>query len=856
MSTKAFERGNQMGTDSIADELPSLALHEGIIVNRDLSLAAGWSLQLPNTLLAGDKMRTSLIVALRSVLNSLPKNFEWQFRWVQHNRTQELTDIFERRPKPVGLAGEIVSETEGVNRRLLAGGAIAWKEAQLFLIRKPLPSELQPEAGLKRSKFQQFAEGVRLFLRGLKPGSAISEVQANAEIFGQMITDLRNMVDTFDPALRGAGLFPVRLTNPACMRILYEWANKERYVTGGRPPEFPTNGSVPLCELYSLTEFDWDNLPPGIFRMGNLYQAVLTLDLPPSDLGLGVWENIVYTGITRMDVTTWGAPGDKTVRLRNLNRLLKVLQNQGDAPEKRQQRVDLERELEELGGNTDNLWKFFATFRVWGTTPDEVLMAANQLIVACEGGGRIGLIHERKNLWAFFRSTCPGWTGDQDKYRALDLTTRQVARLLPINGQPSFLRMAPDAIGALFSTVSSTSGLLNIDPHERSLYMAPHFLISAGTGQGKSVLAASIILELLGSDGRAVMLDRGGSFDGLAAAMGVQPIKLSTRNRDITLNPLFVAEGKLPDPDELGGILSLLECMIMSSAQQEGRLPGEAARTLREVLQRLFEARPGEERMLGELRDALAETESGRWLASNLSPWCAGGEYGTMFDGPNNIALGGRLTVIDLGQDVRGSNQALINVLTMIVISIVSQLMSHGGVRRKYVVFDEAGVLIKNKAQADFLDYAYRTFRKSGTGVGALTQKAMDLAALFSYAPLKFFLRQDDLEDTRLAAQTSGFSEETVAFIRDLETRPGEFADFVVVQDTQAGTVSHLCRNYVTPLKYAMITSDKEDTVAMETIMRDQKVGRDAAMRIFAKTYPRGVAYARTHASAPQVAAA
>ncbi len=137
------------------------------------------------------------------------------------------------------------------------------------------------------------------------------------------------------------------------------------------------------------------------------------------------------------------------------------------------------------------------------------------------------------------------------------------------------------------------------------------------------------------------------------------------------------------------------------------------------------------------------------------------------------------------------------------------------------MVFDEAGVLIKNKAQADFIDYADRTFRKSGAG--ALTPKAMDLAALFAYAPLKFFLRQDDLEDT-------------TALIRDRETRLGKFADFVVVQDIQAGTVSHLCRNYVTPRTYAMITSDKADTVAMETIMREQKVGRDAARRIFAKT--------------------
>jgi len=851
MGAKLYERANEMGIDSIADELPSLALQDGVIVNRDLSLAAGWSIQLPNTMLAADLTRANLTVTLRSIFNSLPKNYDWQLRWVQHGRTSELDVVFNERPKPQGLAGEIVTETEGVTRQLLMSGAVSWKEAQLILVRRPIPEELLSEAGIKRSKLRKFWDSAKVIARSILPGSPIIDVQANAEMFDTMLKDLTNKILTFEPALKGAGLAPERLTNESCMRIFYEWANKDRYLCGGTPASYPANGSVPLAELYALTEFDWESLPPGVFRMGNLYQCILTLDLPPNDLGLGVWENILYSGITRLDITTWGSPGNKAERILTLTRRLKAIKDQKDAPEKRQQMLDLDRELEELGGNTDELWKFFATFRVWGNSPDEALMAANQLIVSCEGNGRIALIHERKNLWAFFRATCPGWTQDRDKYRALDLTTRQAARLVPINAQPSFLRMSPDAMGALFTTVSSTSGIVNVDPHERSLYSAPHFLISAGTGQGKSVLASSLILELLGSNGRAVMIDRGGSFDGLAAAMGVLSIKLTTKNRELTLNPLFVSPGKLPDPDELGGILMLLECMIISSAQQEERLPGETARVLRETLQRLYEAKPGVERVLSELRDILSDTESGRWLASNLSPWCAGGEYGTLFDGPNNIAIGGRLTVIDLGQDVRGTNQSLTNVLTMLIISIVSQLMSHDGVRRKYLIFDEAGILMKNKAQAEFLEYAFRTFRKTGTGVGALTQKAMDLAAMFSYAPLKFFLRQDDLEDTKAAAAAAGFSEETVGFIRELETSPGEYSDFVMVQDTRAGTLSHLCRNYVTPLKYAMITSDKEDTVSIANLMRENKIGRDQAMRLFAKQYPRGVAYARTHASAP-----
>ena len=859
--SRKFERSNEMSAEILSEQLPSLALDGGLVVNRDLSLAAGWSLQLPNTMLAGDKLRAELMSVLRGVVNALPANYDFQLRWVQHSRTAELSKLFEKRPKPLGLAGEIVGEMEEVNLGMLATGQVSWKECQLLIVRRPLPVELLEDASTKPTKFQRFKQGLSLFLQAMAPGgsAAMRYAQANADTYLAMAADIRSMLDTLESPLRGIGLFPVRLTNESLMRIFYEWANKERFQLGGTPTAYPVSCGVPLAELYTLTDFEWSpsgsDLPPGVFRMGGFYMCLLTFELPPEQLRFAVWENVLYSGLTKMDMTVHATPQDKQKRIGKLQRIHNGLKNKGDAPELRNQRAEIERELEELGGNSDRLWRLWATFRVWGSTPQEALQYASQLSIACEGNGHIGLVHERKALWPFLRATCPGWTQDRDPYRAIDATTRQLARMLPLCGQPSCLRMAPDSVGAIFPTVASTSGLLNIDPHERGLYMAPHFMISAGTGQGKSVLVSSIILELLGSDGRAVLIDRGGSFDGIAAAMGVTPIKLSTTNRHICLNPLFVEPGRLPDPDELGGMLSMLGVMAMSAAQKDGKLPGEEVRTLRETLQRLFEKKPGIEVTLGELRDSLASVAQGRWLASQLSTWCAGGDYGTMFDGPNNISLGSRLTVIDLGQDSRGTNQALANVQTMLLVSIVSQLTTHGSARRRYCIFDEAGVLMRNEAQAEFLEYAYRTFRKTGTGVGALTQMAMDLEKIFSYAPLKFFLRQDDLDDTRAAAAKAGFSDETVAFIRDLETQPGLFADFVVVQKTQGGTQAHLCRNYVTPLKYAMITSDKEDTFAMEAIQKERNCGRDAAMREFAQRFPRGVAYARTNPAAQKPAA-
>lgn len=852
--TRKFERMAEATGTTVAEELPSLMVHENLIVNRDLSLAGGWSIQLPNTMLAGASARADLLNVFRSVMNSLPPEYDWQFRWVQHNRRHELVDLLSKRPRPSGLAGEIVRETEAVTLSLLRDEHIAWKECHLFIVRRPKKIELDESAGAKRSGILKLFTGARVFAKSLLPGSAVKEAQVNEEVFLAIVRETEAFLRSVEPLLKGANLFPERLKADGLFVACYQWANKRRFIEGGLPPAY--SGQVPFCEAYALN--DWDmgpdsngqSLPAGVYRMGDHFETILTLHLPPEHLTLGIWEPIVYGGINNFEMTCWATPQDKTKRIGKLNRLRntvkKVTEND---PAAKKQRDDIELELQELGSNQDRLWRMCCTIRVWGDTPQDVMQSVTGLQFLAESNGQIAVIHERKNPWVFLRATCPGWTQDVDPYRAIDVTTRQAVRLLPIHGQPTFLTSNPNLVGALFSTISSTGGLLNIDPHERSHYSAPHMMITAGTGAGKSVLISSLVLELLGGDGRAVMIDRGGSFDGIAAAMGTAPIRLTSATQGITLNPLFTQRGRLPDPDELGSILALLEVMIMSAAQREGRMTGEEMRTLRDALQRLYEERPGEERFLSDLRDRLASNSEGRNLALNLAVWCAsGGDYGAMFDGPNNIPLGGRLTVIDLGQDTRGQNKALTNVLTMLLISIVSQLMAHNSVRRKYVIFDEAGVLMQNEAQAKFLDYAYRTFRKTGTGVAALTQKAMDLAPLFSYAPLKFFLRQDDLEDTKQACAIAHFDPEVVPSIAALESRIGEYSDFVVIQHMTSGqTQAHLCRNYSTPLKYAMFTSEKEDTTWMQEYAKAHKVGRDVAMREFAKLFPRGIAHKRNH---------
>jgi len=856
--SKHFQRSNQTASPVLSSELPAMMLTNGILVNKDFSMAGGWALQLPNTLMGGDGARIDVLGVFRSVLNALPENYDWQVRWTQSGRIKELTRIMADRAKPSGqaaLAGEIVRECEQVVLGSLAGGMVAWKEATLIIVRRPLPEELSDEDPNVQPKFFKRAfKAIPSLLRKVKLIKVSTEIQLSEDTFNAMAADVKSMLDTINPMLEGAGVFPVRLTDKSWMKALYQWANRSLYEEGGAAAHYAAINGSPVSDLFPMTEFEWtpfgEGLPPGIYRMGDSYEALLTLEQPPEGFKLGIWEDVLYAGLTKMEVTTWATPHNRAKRIEKLNRKLRALKDQGDKPENRNMLADLDREIEELSSNTDRLWRQWVTFRLWGDDPEEVLKLARTLRILCDQAGKIGLVHERFNLWPFLRATCPGNTMDRDVCRALEVTTRHAVRLIPISGQPTYLRMSGNSLGALFTTVSSTSGLLNIDPHEGSLYSAPHGMISAGTGQGKSVLGASLIIELLGADGRAVMIDRGGSFNGLAAAFGVTPLLLTTQNKDITLNPLYISGGHAPDPDELGQVMSILEVMVMSAAQKTGLLDGDAKRTLKDALLRLYDQANGaREVQLGELRDVLAKEQDGRWLATQISSWCDGGDYGRMFDGMNNVPMGGRLSVIDLGQDVRGTNEALTNVLTMLIISMVSQLMSYGGVRRKYVFFDEAGQLCKNPAQAAFLDFAYRTFRKTGTGVWALTQKAMDLSTLFTHAPIKIFLRQDDLGDTRAAAEASGFPVEVVDFIGELQTRKGEFADFVVVQKTSTGTQAHLCRNYVTPIKYAMITSDKEDTHWMKEYMRTNKCGLDVAMREFSKQFPRGVAYARSNPS-------
>lgn len=850
--TKIYERSNQMGTSSIADEIPWLFFSGDVLVNRDLSLAAGWSLQLPNTMLADSKSRAACVGMVRSILNSLPDNYDWQFRWVQHNRTEEFADLLDERPKPDGLAGQIVREGEAVLLGLLGTKNIAWKEAQLLIVRRPKAVELV-RVGANPSKIKRIAANIKAALNSLWDSSASKEAEIDQQNFIRACNDLEGVLRSLEPMLAGSGLFPKRLKKETFSEVLFHWANKSRFIEGGFPPDVgpgnysPLPDSLALSDWELVSEFKGSPVPPGVFRMGDTLHTCMTLAVPPDALGLGMWEQVLYGAFTNCEVTTWGTPQDKTKRLSKLRRLLNTLRgSKSDDPSYLRMIEDIEMELKQLGGNEERLWRVFCTFHIWGSSVDEVMNTVSAITVLSEANGRIGMVHEKKNPWAFFRATCPGWTRDTDIYRAIDLTTQQASRVVPLFGQPTFLKNRPDKIGALFSTIASTAGMLNIDPHDTTLYAAPHFIITAGTGAGKSVLASTLMLEMLGVDGRVIMIDRGGSFDGIAAAMGVTPIRLSSKEAasGITLNPLYYGRGRAVLPEQLDMMLSMLEVMIQSAAQEEGRMRGDDKRVLRECLQRLLDENAGEERTLSELKDRLASTIEGRTIAKHLATWCAnGGEYSTMFDGHNKLQIEGRLVVIDLGQDSRGNNKALTNVLTMIIINMVSSLLATTTTGRKFLLFDEAGVMMKEEAQAEFIEYAYRTFRKSGISCGAMSQLAMDMEKLFSFSPIKLFLRQDDLEDTREACRVANIPTEVVGFVRDLASRPGEFADFICIQHLRTGqTLAHLCRNYSTPNKYAMITSSKEDTLMIDKIQRERKCGRGEAMLEFAKLYPRGVA--------------
>jgi type IV secretory pathway VirB4 component len=185
------------------------------------------------------------------------------------------------------------------------------------------------------------------------------------------------------------------------------------------------------------------------------------------------------------------------------------------------------------------------------------------------------------------------------------------------------------------------------------------------------------------------------------------------------------------------------------------------------------------------------------------------------------------------------------------VVGAVSSLALAPSREPKFLTFDEAGIMLKDEATAEFMEYCFRTLRKTGVAVCAISQGLEDFlvngrarSAFVGAADNLFVLKQDNADKARVIAREKNLSARELLYIQSVNTTPGSHAEFLLVQKTPHGQRTLHLVSGSTPLKYAFTCNSREDRLALRDYAA-AGLSRPDAVRRFAREHPRGLRSSR-----------
>jgi type IV secretion system protein TrbE len=287
---------------------------------------------------------------------------------------------------------------------------------------------------------------------------------------------------------------------------------------------------------------------------------------------------------------------------------------------------------------------------------------------------------------------------------------------------------------AVLETNHGTPYFLNL--HYRDV---AHSMILGRTGSGKSFLLNFLITNLQKYDPFTFIFDLGGSFESLTRLFGGTYLRVGAESADFSINPFCLPPTK-PNLDFLALFVRVL------LGRTVGTLDPATERELYEQIENLYSLDPALRTL-----DILANTLP-RPLAHALAKWLRGGQFGFLFDNPEDTISLSRFQCFDFQQMSRYPE--MLEPLLFYVLHRANEVIANRELSSTFKAFfiDEAWVFLKNPSIRQYITEALKTWRKHNSAMILSTQSLDELKrselldVILESCATKIFLANPDMD--------------------------------------------------------------------------------------------------------------
>src|ERR1700680_3429996 len=346
------------------------------------------------------------------------------------------------------------------------------------------------------------------------------------------------------------------------------------------------------------------------------------------------------------------------------------------------------------------------------------------------------LYEEKYNLLNAFLATVPGnYAFNLRSLYLLNSNYADYSFLFTLHcGEPQNRHLRQEYL-AVLETNHHTPYFLNLHHHD-----VAHTMILGRTGAGKSFLLNFLITNLQKYDPRTFIFDLGGSFESLTHLFGGSYVRVGINSPDFRIHPFSLP----PTKQNLNFLALFVKVLLQGAAPIE--LDPTEERDLYQQIENLYSVDPAL-RTLGVLANTL-----GHRLADRLAKWTQGGQFGFLFDNPEDTISFARFQCFDFQQ--MSQYPELLEPLLFYVLHRANSVIADRQISTTFKAFfiDEAWVFLKNPSIQRYVVEALKTWRKANAAMILSTQsldelrRAELLEVIIESCPTKLFLANPDMD--------------------------------------------------------------------------------------------------------------